>query len=62
MTLVVAARRKEKEHICPTLTIIAQVEGEFMARSFGLSLAKLLVNRYVSNNNDMVGSALLARG
>ena len=40
-------------HICPTMTIIAQVEGEFLARGFDVSLAKLTVNCYLSI--DMVG-------
>ena len=60
--MLVAAERKEekKENACPTATAIAQVEGEFKARSFAVSLAKSTVNRYIQN--DMVGSAPLARG
>ncbi len=58
--MLVAAERKEekKENACPTATVIAQVEGEFKARGFAVSLAKSTVNRYIQN--DMVRSAPLA--
>ncbi len=52
-------RVEEKENICPTLTLIVQVEGEIIACGFGVSLTKSTVNRYVSN--VMVRSAPLAR-
>ena len=59
-TLVAAERNEEKENARPTATVITQVEGEFKARGFAVSLAKSTVNCYIQN--DMVGSVPLARG
>ena len=43
MTPIAAERGKEKENVRPMLMIIVQVEGGFMARGSGVSLAKLAV-------------------
>jgi len=59
-TPVAAERNEEKENARPTATVIAQVEGEFNMCGFAVLLAKSTVNRYIQN--DMVGSAPLARG
>ena len=59
-TLVATERNEEKENTRPTATVIAQVDGGFKACGFVVSLAKSTVNRYIQNN--MVGSAPLARG
>ena len=58
--LVAAERNEEEENARPTATVITQVEGEFKARGFAVSLAKSTVNCYIQN--DMVRSAPLARG
>jgi len=56
--LVAAERKEEKENARPTATVIVQVEGEYKACGFVVSLAKSTVNRYIQN--DMVRSAPLA--
>jgi hypothetical protein len=40
--------------------VIAQVEGEFRARGYGMILSKPTINRYVRLN--MIGTFPLARG
>jgi len=59
-TLIATEREQEKENTCPTVTVIAQVEGEFKAHGFAVNLTKSTVNRYVWR--DMVGTAPLTGG
>ena len=59
-TLVVEERAKEKENRRMTAEVIAQVEGEFRARGFPVTMSKLTINRYVALN--MIGTFPLARG
>jgi hypothetical protein len=58
--LVAAERNEEKENARPTATVFAQVEWEFKALGFAVSLAKSTVNCYIQN--DMVGSVPPVRG
>ena len=58
--LVVTEKGKEKQNVRPTMAVITQVEGGFLACGYGVSLAKSTVNRFGSNH--MVVSAPLARG
>ena len=57
MPLTAAERGEEKENACPTLSIIAKVEGEFHARGYEVSLSKATVNCYVQN--DMICVAIV---
>jgi hypothetical protein len=59
-TLVAEERAKEKENRRTTAEVIVQVEGEFRARGFPVTMSKPTVNRYVTLN--MIGTFLLARG
>jgi hypothetical protein len=59
-TLVAEERTKEKENRCMTAEVIEQVEWEFRARGFPVTLSKLTINRYVALN--MIGTFPLARG
>jgi hypothetical protein len=58
--LVAEERAKEKENRRTTTEVIAQVEGEFRARGYGVILSKPTINRYVRLN--MIGTFPLARG
>ena len=59
-TLVAEERAKPKEDCRTTAQVIAQVEGEFSARGYGVTLSKNTINRYVALG--MVGTFPLARG
>jgi hypothetical protein len=59
-TLVAEERAKEKENRHTTAEVIAQVEGEFRARGFPVTMSKPTINRYVALN--MIGTFPLARG
>ncbi len=60
-TLVAEERAKEeKENRRTTAEVIEQVEGEFRARGFPVTLSKPTINRYVMLN--MIGTFPLARG
>ncbi len=52
--------KEEKENRRTAAEVIEQVEGEFRARSFPVTLSKLTINRYVALN--MIGMFPLARG
>ena len=53
-------RAKEKENCRTTAEDIAQVEGEFRARGFPVTMSKPAINQYVVLN--MIGTFPLARG
>ncbi len=53
-------RVKEKENCRTTAEDIAQVEGEFRARGFPVTMSKPTINQYVVLN--MIGTFPLARG
>jgi hypothetical protein len=59
-TLVVEERALPKEDRRQTKQVIAQVEGEFRVRGYGVSLSKNTINRYIQLG--MVGTLPLARG
>ncbi len=59
-TLVAEERAKEKANRRTTAEVIAQVEGEFRARGFPVTMSKPTINRYVVMN--MIGTFPLARG
>ena len=59
-TLIAKERLKEKENRRTTAEVIAQVEGEFRARGFSVTMSKPTINRYVGQN--MIGRFPLARG
>jgi len=59
-TLVAEERAKEKENRSTTAEVIAQVEGEFQARGFPVTMSKPTINQYVALN--MIGTFPLARG
>ncbi len=59
-TLVAKERALPKENRRSTVQGIAQVEGEFRARSHGVTLSQNTINRYVQLG--MVGTFPLARG
>jgi hypothetical protein len=60
ITLVAKERALPKEVRQSTVQVIAQVKGEFRARSYGVTLSKNTINRYVQLG--MVGMFPLARG
>jgi hypothetical protein len=49
-TLVAEERAKEKENRRTTAEVIVQVEGEFRARGFPVTMSKPTINRYVALN------------
>jgi hypothetical protein len=49
-TLVAEERMKPKENCRTTVQVIAQVEGEFRARGYGVTLSKNTINRYVARS------------
>jgi hypothetical protein len=51
---------KPKENCRTTAQVIAQVEGEFRARGYGVTLSKNTINRYVAHG--MLGTFPLVRG
>ena len=53
-------RMKPKENRQTTVQVIAQVEGEFRARGYGMTLSKKTINRYVAHG--MLGTFPLVRG
>jgi len=59
-TLIAEERAKPNEDCRMTAQEIAQVEGEFSARGYGVTLSKNTINRYVALG--MVGTFPLARG
>jgi hypothetical protein len=59
-TLVAKERTKEKENHRTTAEVIEQVDWEFRARSFPVTLSKPTINQYVALN--MIGMFPLARG
>jgi len=59
-TLVAEERAKPKEDCRTTAQVSAQVEGEFSARGYGVTLSKNTINWYVALG--MVGTFPLARG
>jgi hypothetical protein len=59
-TLVAEERAMPKEDRQTTVQVIVQVEGEFRARGYGVTLSKNTINRYVALG--MVGTFPLARG
>jgi hypothetical protein len=59
-TLVAEERMKPKENCRTTAQVIAQVEGEFRARGYGVTLSKNTINRYVALG--MLGTFPLVRG
>jgi hypothetical protein len=59
-TLVAEERMKPKENRRTTAQVIAQVEGEFRARGYGVTLSKNTINRYVAL--CMLGTFPLVRG
>ena len=60
-TLVTKERAKEdKENRRTTAEVIEQVEGEFRARGFPVTLSKPTINQYVALN--MIGTFPLVRG
>ncbi len=59
-TLIAEERAKEKENRRTTAEVIVQVEGEFRARGFPVTMSKPTINRYVALN--MIGTFPLARG
>jgi hypothetical protein len=59
-TLVAEERMKPKENRRTTAQVIAQVEGEFRARGYGVTLSKNTINRYVALG--MLGTFPLVRG
>jgi hypothetical protein len=59
-TLVAEERAKEKENRHTTAEVIAQVEGEFRARGFPVTMSKPTINRFVVLN--MIGTFPLAWG
>jgi hypothetical protein len=59
-TLVAEERMKPKENLKTTVQVIAQVEGEFRARGYGVTLSKNTINRYVALG--MLGMFPLVRG
>jgi hypothetical protein len=59
-TLVAEERMKPKENCRMTAQVIAQVEGEFRARGYGVTLSKNTINRYVAHG--MLGTFPLVRG
>ncbi len=59
-TLIAEERMKPKENRRTTAQVIAQVEGEFRARGYGVTLCKITINRYVVHG--MLGTFPLVRG
>jgi len=59
-TPVAEERMKPKENRQTTVQVIAQVEGEFRARGYGVTLSKNTINRYVALG--MLGTFPLVRG
>jgi hypothetical protein len=59
-TLVAEERAMPKEDRQTTVQVIAQVEGEFRAWGYGMTLSKNTINRYVALG--MVGTFPLTRG
>ena len=59
-TLVAEERMKPKENHRTTAQVIAQVEGEFRARGYSVTLSKNTINRCVAHG--MLGTFLLVRG
>jgi hypothetical protein len=59
-TLVAEERAKEKGNRRTTAEVIAQVEGEFRARGFPVTMSKPTINRFVAQN--MIGTFPLAQG
>ncbi len=59
-TLVAKERVMPKKDSQTTVQVIAQVEGEFRAWGYGVTLSKNIINRYVALN--MIGTFPLARG
>ncbi len=59
-TLVAEERIKEKENRRMTAEVIEQVEWEFRARGFPVTLSKPTINRYAALN--MIGTFPLAQG
>ena len=59
-TLVAKERMKPKENRRTTAQVIAQVEGEFRAPGYGVTLSKNTINWYVAHG--MLGTFPLVRG
>jgi hypothetical protein len=59
-TLIAKERAMPKEDRQTTVQVIVQVQGEFRARGYGVTLSKNTINRYVAL--DMIGTFPLACG
>jgi hypothetical protein len=59
-TLVAEERAKPREDRRTTTQVISQVQGEFSAQGYGVTLSKNTINRYVALCN--VGTFPFARG
>jgi len=60
-TLIAEERMKPKENRRTAAQVIAQVEGEFRTRGYGVTLSKNTINRYVALLG-MLGTFPLVRG